>query len=251
MNMTALADHRQRLWWSYRYRGLGMTALSCLANALSFTGSDWYWKYKERHFDRRHGLDTGGMIPVEALDLDTDEQRRGWGYMATQPEWFHLLLAQQKIDFPSYTFVDFGSGKGRTLLLASEYPFAQVVGVELSAQLHEVAEQNLSVWRESKHVSSNIAATHADATEFTLPAGPCVLYFYNPFKAAVLEQVLRNVVASYESAPRHMILIYANPTAKQIVDDCELFAQIACLDREPTTVVYETNSGGVEGIDPT
>jgi SAM-dependent methyltransferase len=240
MNIPSLASHGQRLWWSFHYRGLGMTLLSCLANLFSFTDRDWYWKYKEHHFDRRHGLDTGGLIPIEALDLNTDDQQRGWGYMATQPEWFHLTLSQQKIAFQNYNFIDFGSGKGRTLLLASEYPFARIIGVELSGQLHQVARHNLSVWQESRNVVAQMSATHADATQFKLPAGPCVLYFFNPFKASVLEHVLENIMASYKVAPRHLVLIYANPTAKHVVDGCELFTQTACLDREPATVIYET-----------
>ena len=69
MQVTTLVNHAERLRWSLRYRGLGVTMLSCLANACAFKNRDWYWKFKEREFDRRHGLDTSGMIPVDALAM--------------------------------------------------------------------------------------------------------------------------------------------------------------------------------------
>lgn len=46
------------------------------------------------------------------------------------------ILDRLPLDFEEYTFIDLGSGKGRALLIASEYPFRAVVGVELSPKLH-------------------------------------------------------------------------------------------------------------------
>ena len=42
-----------------------------------------------------------------------------------------------------FTFVDIGSGKGRTLLMASQFPFRKIVGVELIAELHQRDQENL------------------------------------------------------------------------------------------------------------
>jgi len=242
MSMSRLAGFTDRLRWSLQYRGVGMTALACLANACAFTGRDWYWQYKERHFDQRHGVDTGGLIPIEALDLSDRDQARGWGYMPSQPEWFHLAISRLKLDYRRYNFIDFGSGKGRTLLLASKYPFRRIIGVEISGQLHEIAERNLTVWRRNRNIPSHLYALQADAAGVALPDGPCVLYFYNPFKASVMQQVLAHIQASYRAAPRHMVLVYANPTSRQVVDDCKTFTQTACFDMDPPTIVYETKS---------
>jgi SAM-dependent methyltransferase len=245
MSFSSLAGFAERLRWSLYYRGIGMTALACLANTCAFTGREWYWQYKDRHFDRRHGLDTGGLIPIEALDVSDRDQWRGWGYMPSQPEWFHLVISSLKLDYRQYNFIDFGSGKGRTLLLAAKYPFRRIIGVEISRQLHEIAERNLAIWRRNRKVPSHLYALQADAAQFALPDGPCVLYFYNPFKASVMAQVLARVEASYLAAPRHMVLIYAHPTSRHVVDSCNTLTQTACLDMDPTTIVYETKSIGV------
>ena len=73
---------------------------------------------RSRDGSHHNRVDTLGLIPIDKLDVSTRNQGRGWGYMATQPEWFQTVLGQLEIRFEEYTFVDLGSGKGRALLLA-------------------------------------------------------------------------------------------------------------------------------------
>ena len=74
-------------------------------------------------FDREHGVDTAGIIPLGALDATGRWASHGNRYEATTPALFHRALEGLQIDFGRFTFVDIGAGKGRALLLASEYPF--------------------------------------------------------------------------------------------------------------------------------
>jgi tRNA G46 methylase TrmB len=53
-----------------------------------------------------------------------------------------------------FAFIDMGSGKGRALLVASEFPFARIVGVEISRELSGIAET------EHHALSINIPAVH-------------------------------------------------------------------------------------------
>ena len=68
-------------------------------------------------------------------------------YQPTESALFHEMLEalRQQIhsDFHDFVFVDLGSGKGRTLLMASDYPFRRIVGVELLPALHQAAQENL------------------------------------------------------------------------------------------------------------
>ena len=56
-------------------------------------------------------------------------------YQPTEPAVFHEMLdALQnlaKLDYAEFIFVDLGSGKGRTLMMASDYPFLRIIGVKL------------------------------------------------------------------------------------------------------------------------
>jgi hypothetical protein len=42
-----------------------------------------------------------------------------------------------------FTVIDFGSGKGRALIVASECPFRRIIGVEFALELHRDAQQNI------------------------------------------------------------------------------------------------------------
>jgi tRNA G46 methylase TrmB len=46
------------------------------------------------------------------------------------------MVSRLNISFEDFTFFDFGSGKGRALHLASEFPFKNIIGVEFSSKLH-------------------------------------------------------------------------------------------------------------------
>ena len=49
------------------------------------------------------------------------------------------------LDFQDFNFVDIGSGKGRALLLASDYPFREIIGIELSPELDRVAQGEVAI----------------------------------------------------------------------------------------------------------
>src|SRR5271163_2983061 len=72
-------------------------------------------------------------------------------YQPTESALFHEMLAalaeESHLDFHDFVFLDLGSGKGRTLLMASDYPFRRIVGVELLPALHQDAQENLSKYR--------------------------------------------------------------------------------------------------------
>src|SRR5580765_6779748 len=55
-------------------------------------------------------------------------------YQPTEAALFHEMIDElakrTSINFAEFTFIDLGSGKGRALLMASDYPFRKIVGVE-------------------------------------------------------------------------------------------------------------------------
>jgi SAM-dependent methyltransferase len=109
------------------------------------------------------------------------------------------------------TFIDFGCGKGRELLLASDYPFDCIIGVEFSPELVEVARRNLATCKNPNQISHNICIVAADAASYQLPEDPLVLYFYNPFNALVMQSVMSNLRDSLQRLPRPVTLIYCTP----------------------------------------
>ncbi|MGB6232555.1 MAG: hypothetical protein WBF46_03705 [Candidatus Acidiferrales bacterium] len=119
---------------------------------------------------------------------------------------FRLLSA---LNLKEFTFVDFGSGKGRVLVAAASHAFKTVIGVELCSDLHLAAVKNISKARRLR--CQSVVSVNMDARDFSIPQTPCVLFFYNPFIGAIMEKVLSNIRESLRAHPRPAFVIYLNP----------------------------------------
>jgi len=103
------------------------------------------WSQLYDGFDRRHGTDTGGTIPLQRLGIRHSSAKFGVRYQAIGAGVFREALRSLPpgLEARNFTFVDLGCGKGRALLLARDFGFKQIVGLELSAVLAEAARANL------------------------------------------------------------------------------------------------------------
>jgi SAM-dependent methyltransferase len=165
----------------------------------------------EEGFDRRFGTDTGSNVSLAGLRLNGHDLDGLWRYWPMSEGAFHRLMDAVDIPHEDFVFIDFGSGKGRALLMAADYPFRRVVGVELSPALHEAAVQNCRRYRSARQRCRHIEPLCIDATAYELPAEPSVIYLYQPFGAPVLAQVLARLDSSLKAVPRPLWLAYANP----------------------------------------
>ena len=166
-------------------------------------------------FDAEHGVETSGLISGSKLETGHAHDAHTTAYYGVQPSIFIELMRrwqQGPRPFPlkRYTFVDFGAGKGRAMLLASQMGFKEVVGVELHHELAEAAERNVSAWQASGQAQSAMRVVRGDATEFVFPKGPCVAYMFNPFGRPVLRKLVRRMEESYTARPLELDLLYVN-----------------------------------------
>jgi SAM-dependent methyltransferase len=144
-------------------------------------------------------------------------------YQPTESALFHEMLdalrEQSHSDLRDFVFVDLGSGKGRTLLMASDYPFRRIVGVELLPALHQAAQENLSKYRGESQKCFALESICADATEFPFPAEPTVLYLFNPFPEAGLKRMIGNLEQSLREHPRTVYVLYHNPLLEYVLSE--------------------------------
>jgi hypothetical protein len=171
-----------------------------------------------RVFDWRRRVRTCGEAKLSGLTLVGNNAEHAVFYHAAHPKFLFEVFSSLKIDYPSYTFVDFGSGKGRALLVASEFPFSQILGVELATELHDIASRNIRSYRSKTQKCKNVQSLNVDAAEFELPLTPLVLYLFNPFRPAVLIPVLQRLQRSLDSHPRDVTLIYAAPFHAPLIE---------------------------------
>jgi SAM-dependent methyltransferase len=204
-----------RLWLSdnLRERGVLGTVVEALRQALylvrDYTPARRRLRYGDLDYDFEHsGVDTTWAnvgLRTRLLEILSRGQ-----YQASEPQLFHEILQQVPDDVSGYTFIDMGSGKGRALLMASEYAFAHVIGVEIIPELHAVAQKNIAAFKADKRCCNDVLSWCGDAREFSFPNEPSVVYFFNPFPEDVLRRVLQNLGASVREHPRKLWVIYHN-----------------------------------------
>jgi SAM-dependent methyltransferase len=161
-----------------------------------------------RAFDQDLALDTGGTIYLCDLTIDSPNAALGVSYIASRPHQFRNAMGQLDIDLEGATFVDLGSGKGRVLMMAAEYPFVQIIGVEFAAELHETCRKNLE-----KFGDARLSSQLADAAAFAFPPTDLVVFMNNPFDRPVVEKVARNLEAFAASNPCAVRVVYTNAAA--------------------------------------
>jgi SAM-dependent methyltransferase len=188
-------------------------------NAKSLVGSrPWLYpilksinNFRCRMWDVMHAVDTCGEVPLASLDFQSPNKGNGLQYASHHPLVTRPALAALDIDHRNYTFIDFGCGKGRVLLLASEFPYRRIVGLEFAPQLARTAQQNLQTYRTKTMKCHDISVICTDVADYRLPSEPEVLYFYNPFAPEVMQRVAQEITQSLQRSPRDVRLVLTGP----------------------------------------
>ena len=162
-------------------------------------------------FDSAHGVETCTRVHRSDLKVDSPNWISAAGYWPTRPDDFEEALSAVKVPHDGFVFIDFGSGKGRALLLASEHPFNRVIGLEFSSELHTAALANIERYRSSTRKCRDVASLCVDFTTFRLPLSPLVLYFFNPASRDVMAAVAANIARSLSENERPIFVVYATP----------------------------------------
>jgi hypothetical protein len=162
-------------------------------------------------------LDPGAIGPNIALATH---------YEATPPGDVDRLLSVAQIVPERTTFVDIGSGMGRVVMIASRLPFKQIVGVEISPALHEVARENLAIYDRGLQHCRDVRLVRADAADYAFPRGELALYLYNPFRAPVLASVLERLL---DGPARRVTLLYHTPVERATIEASGAFELIGDL----------------------
>ena len=170
--------------------------------------------------DRLLGANTGEKVSPAELAVESANAEHGLEYAATPGLLFRLIIRELPADLSNFTFVDFGSGKGRVLCLAALFPFREVIGVEFSDTLHEAAVENVqALFNTGLPRCHEVRPMAMDAVEFEIPAANCVLFLYNPFLEPVLRRVLDNIRVAHERYGRKMYVIYYNPHHREVFEE--------------------------------
>lgn len=205
--------------------------LSTLPVSRALYGSKWDRKHP---FDREYGTDTSGFLAGDDIATGHPAEEHGSPYAGVQPSVLRRVLATLP-DPSRSTFIDLGCGKGRPMLIASEYPFRDIVGVELSPQLAAVAQRNADVMAKCHPERTRIRVDVGDATAFPIPDGDVVLFIYNSFDRELMRKVVANVDSAIAAdANRSIYVVFCNPATGDCFDACRSLTR-----RFARTLAYE------------
>src|SRR5271170_1502290 len=226
--MPKLGTVWSKLRWSLAQRGLGGTLRFALLRARSLPNRAEAPKPPLHPFDQRYGVDTSGLIGGGELRSGHKNDVFNTAYYGMAPSRFRQVMADWLSDgshgaISEYSFVDLGCGKGRAVMMASEFPFRQVIGVELNRPLAKIAQKNVVSWKTAGRAICPVQIVCQDATEFVFPEGPCLLYLFNPFAAPVVKRLIERIEADFAARPGKMDLIYFNPEAGHLLEAHEGF----------------------------
>ena len=191
------------------------------------TDNKWFdWHYKTDTTTTRTD------DPNYVVDLETDNVPHAVESTGDKVTRFRrgikVIKAQGGFDPSRSTFIDYGCGKGRMLILAKKLGFDRVLGVELSSSMLALCRKNLAITK-----CEGVELVEEDATRFEpdLNNECVVFYFYNPFSEIVFNEVIEQIMnncSSNNDNKRRYFLVYSNPVHQELFEDrsgCEcLFA---------------------------
>ena len=223
--------------------GFWMALRYALIYALSYKPVD------DTHYDRQHGTDTSGIVPTRNLDIADESTRWQANLFLASPARITRYMIEAELDAApinprDYSFVDYGSGKGRSTLVAAEYPFKRAIGVEISAELTAIAQQNAQ--RVKHRCAAPIEFFCTDARKFELPEGNLFLHMYHPFGQDILREVLSGIreQAIASEQPRRILIpyLFSVAMAKAVFHEFPEFCRtrdVFCMNPQYRWTLYE------------
>jgi SAM-dependent methyltransferase len=191
-------------------------------------------------FDREYGVDTSGYlrgVVLRAAHGNEIGNGANSGYLGSDPGVIRCTL-ELVADHERTAFVDIGCGKGRALIVASEFPFRSITGIEISPELASIAGANAEIISRNFPQRPVIRVVTGDALDSSaLPGGDLAIYLYHPFGESLVERCLQNIEYALAQETRSIYVIYNNPMWARVFDESPLLRRLS-----PPTAAAGTSS---------
>jgi len=209
------------------------------------TAMERYTDRQSLRFDRRFGTDTFTRRALSDLGVGAASgyDFEGWLTGPVNQQFFREIIRNTPADPRDFTFVDVGTGKGKAVMLATDYPFRRVIGVELSHELTEVARSNLRRYLAARGHTSTVQLLCRDFMKYEAPDEPVMFFFTNPFPSSIADLAIRHVEASIERNPRPVFVLYRKP-GRAVRDRLASAPSLRPVRLTPFWCIYASRSPG-------
>ena len=185
------------------------------------------WTLDDQHlrsFDRRYGVRTSGYVSLASTSVDRAKLRHATSYGPVNAWAFRRLL--RNLSLPrTLHFADLGCGLGRACILAAEYGFEKVTGVELAPELCAVARENMSCCRLPESYRSRIKIVEGDVLDYCAATDDDVFFVYRAFSVEFFRRVLTKLAEGATRRSRPLTIIYTERLSWPPSDGVKVFSE--------------------------
>jgi len=158
-------------------------------------------------FDRQYGVRTSGYISLASTSIDRAKLRDATSYGAVNAWAFRWLLKTLQLPRSS-RFVDLGCGLGRACILAAEYGFERVTGVELAPELCATARENIATCRSRTFTPSSVSIVNGDVLDYCENTDDDVFFIYRAFSLSLFVTVIKELTERAALRSKPITIIY-------------------------------------------
>lgn len=177
--------------------------------------------------DVLYGIQTSGFVPnylsIPGPSINKILSRENNHYAGCQPSCLRNALRSLP-DISQFVFYDLGCGMGRGLVVASEFPFRRVIGVDLSEELCAIAVKNAQKIAQSFPGRAKISVEQGDATTIELPRGQAVVFMYHSFGRATLAPIISRL-EQLARIGQDIFVIFENPVNGDMIEQSTSFSR--------------------------
>jgi len=160
--------------------------------------------------EKLRGLDFSSIISSEDVGLDPSLFHR-----SSPSGGKYLSDVIKDIDIIKYnSIIDIGCGKGSAIRAMINFPFKRVDGLEASKEIARIAINNFGKLEEKR-----TKIFICDAINFDRYGDYDIFYFYNPFPAQVMNQVVEKIRSAFQNLDKEILIIYNNPICHNLIID--------------------------------
>jgi len=170
-------------------------------------------------FELYYGLDTEAQLSLRDIQVTSANKLFGEDYQAAPYLPIRLLFKKIMHIIPEKrSFVDYGCGKGRAMLIAAEHGIRIVKGIEFSPLMGQISKAIIKKYNKRAHNGTKFSVIEADVLDYKITAEDNIFFLFNPFNDVILDQVLDRIEKSLAIYPRFLIIIYVHPEHEHLIE---------------------------------
>ena len=211
--------------------------MSYLRTAISSISARGFWSTSlrawvfmvDRIFDIVNGTETFATFDAHISKREDELQRRATFYEPTRVLPLRAILKRLKKGKylnSNSVLVDFGCGKGRVLLIASEFDVKAARGIEFAAGLCDIATANCNIFKRRWNHGTKLDVINADAMAYAINSDEEIFFLFNPFDRIILTRVMSNIITSIKDHERSVLIVYNNPKYRDVIEESGCFRKI-------------------------